>query len=111
MPDKSRNTSPTTRFHFPSNAQLSRARSASSRAFDDVSRLFCPQCVAVDAAVDHLSSGSVEETVTSLFLLTACWRLAILTEEKVNIQAGASLSSKLYLHTVAYVSSGVHEQT
>lgn len=68
-----------------------------------------PQCVAVDAAVDHLSSGSVEETITSLSLLTACWRPAILTEEKVNIQAGVSVNSKLYLQAVAEISSGVHE--
>lgn len=60
-----------------------------------------PQCEAVDAAVDNLSSGPAEETITSLSLLTACWRPAILTEVKVNIQTGVPVNSKVYLHTVA----------
>lgn len=67
-----------------------------------------PECVAVDAAVEDLSSGSVEETITTLSLLTACWRPAILTEVKVNIQEGVSGNTALCLRVVAEVSCGVH---
>lgn len=119
-PEEIRNTFPTTRFHFYTSLLLfTLSQERFLHSWTAFCQLVCalmtflvssvPQCVAVDATVDHLSSGSVEETITSLSLLTACWRPAILTEEKVNIQAGVSVNSKLYLQAVAEISSGVHE--